>query len=377
MSKIKQLVKKIWKDQNFSWQNLLYETIKTVLAVVIAYVIAFVIIYFVSDQPSNSIYWFVVGPFSSLMEFGEIIRKAIPLMFAGVAACVIIKAKQFNLFTEGAFYVGGLVAAVIAIYMKVPAFLAVLVALIGGGLVSAIIGYIPSKLKASLEVNEFVSSIMLNYVVLWIGIWLISNIIVDDASGDMATKIIPEVSKIKVFLTGTNVTYGLLIALIITILVQLFFKKTHHGYEIKMTGDNQKFAKYAGIKTKKRITEAQTLGIFIAGVGGATEILSNYHRFNWKSLPGFGFDGFMITIIAKNKPLMIPLAALFIGYLRAGADLMAFNSDVAQEVVSIIQGVIILLIASERFFSSVFFKNLMDKLKEKRKARKEEVSINE
>jgi simple sugar transport system permease protein len=85
----------------------------------------------------------------------------------------------------------------------------------------------------------------------------------------------------------------------------------------------------------------------------------------------------MVTIIAKNKPLFVPLAAVFIGYLRAGADLMAFNSDVAQEVVAIIQGVIILLIASERFFSSAFFKRMLDNFKEKREIKRMEVMKNE
>lgn len=374
---MKKFLAKFKRNRAFSWQNFAFESIKTILAVLIAYLLAVIIIFFVSKQPGTSIYWFILGPFSDRLEFGEIIKKAIPLMFAGIAACVIVKANQFNLFTEGAFYVGGLVAAIIAIYVKVPAFLAGLIALLGGGLASAIIGYIPSKLKANLQVNEFVSSIMMNYIVLWIGIWLISNIIVDDASGDMATQIIPEASRIGVFLSGTNVTYGLLIGLFVIIVVQLFFSKTSLGYEIKMTGDNEKFAKYAGLHTKRRIVQAQTLGIFIAGVGGATEILGNYTRFNWKSLPGYGFDGFMVTIIAKNKPLMIPFAALFIGYLRAGADLMAFNSDVAQEVVSVIQGIIILLIASERFFSSQFFKNWLDQRKEKRQLKRKEVIAHE
>ncbi|PKK94867.1 MAG: ABC transporter permease [Tenericutes bacterium HGW-Tenericutes-5] len=365
------------KKRGFSFQTFFFESLKTIMAVLIAYLIAIIIILIVSDKPSESIYWFVVGPFSNMMEFGELIKKAIPLMFAGIAACVIVKANQFNLFTEGAFYVGGLVAALIAIYIKLPAVLAVIAALVGGGLVAAIFGYIPAKLKSSLNVNEFVSSIMLNFIVLWIGVYLISNVVIDDASGDTATQIIPEVSKLKILFSGTNISYGLLIVVGIVILVKIFFSKTLPGYEIKMTGDNENFAKYSGINVQRRVVMAQTLGIFIAGVGGATEILSNYHRFNWKTLPGYGFDGFMVTIIAKNKPLFVPLAALFIGYLRAGADLMAFNSDVAQEVVAIIQGVIILLIASERFFSSSFFKRLLDNYKERRDAQRMDVMKNE
>jgi simple sugar transport system permease protein len=375
--KIRERLMSYFKNRSFSFQRFFFESLKTLMAVLIAYLIAIIIIVFVSDNPSESIYWFIVGPFSNLMEFGELIKKAVPLMFAGIAACVIVKANQFNLFTEGAFYVGGLVAALIAIYIKLPAFLAVIAALVGGGLVATIFGYIPAKLKSSLNVNEFVSSIMLNFVALWIGVFLISNVVIDDASGDTATGIIPEISKLKVFITGTNITYGLLIVIGIIILVKIFFSKTLPGYEIKMTGDNQHFAKFSGINVERRVVMAQVLGIFIAGVGGAAEILSNYHRFNWKTLPGFGFDGFMVTIIAKNKPLFVPLAALFIGYLRAGADLMAFNSDVAQEVVAIIQGVIILLIASERFFSSSFFKRLLDNYKERRNHKRMDVMKNE
>lgn len=366
-----------FKIKGFSLQKFIFESLKTIMAILIAYLIAIIIILFVSDNPSESIYWFIIGPFSNIMEFGELIKKAVPLMFAGIAACVIVKANQFNLFTEGAFYIGGLAAALIAIYIKLPAVLAVIAALVGGGIVAALFGYIPSKLKSSLNVNEFVSSIMLNFIVLWIGVYLISNVVIDEVSGDTATKIIPEISKLKVMISGTNITYGLLIVIGIIILVKIFFSRTLPGYEIKMTGDNKHFAKFSGINVERRVVMAQVLGIFIAGVGGATEILSNYHRFNWKTLPGYGFDGFMVTIIAKNKPLFVPLAALFIGYLRAGADLMAFNSDVAQEVVAIIQGVIILLIASERFFSSSFFKRLVDNFKERREAKRMDVMKNE
>lgn len=350
-----------------SLSNLIYSSLKTISAIFIAYLVAIIIIFLVSDQPGSAIYWFILGPFSSKMEFGELIKMTVPLIFAGIAACVIIKANQFNLFTEGAFYVGGLVAALIAIYVQLPGFLLIIAAVLGGGLASAIIGYIPSKLKATLNVNEFVSSIMMNFIVLWVGVWLISSVVIDVSSGDNATQIIPEIARMKIIFSGTNVTYGVLIALAIVIIVKVFFSKTLPGYEIKMTGDNKAFAKHSGVNVNKRIVMAQTMGIFIAGMGGATEILSNYSRFNWKSLPGFGFDGFMVTIIAKNKPIMIPFAALFIGYLRLGADLMAFNSDVAKEVVAVIQGIIILLIASERFFSSEFFKTRFDRFKENRK----------
>lgn len=373
MNYLKSLLKIFSKNQKSIKQGF-NELLRTIAALVIAYTFAFIVILLVSEQPSEAIYWFVLGPLSNKMEIGEMVKNSMPLIFAGIAACIIIKAGQFNLFTEGAFYVGGLVAALVAIYLNLPTVLLIILAVIAGGIASAIIGYIPAKLKASLNVNEFVSSIMINFVVMWIGIYLISNVVIDVSSGDNATQIIPSAAKMSVIFSGTNVTYGILIGLGLVVLTKIFFSRSLAGYEIKMAGDNSKFAKYSGINVKKRIVEAQLLGVFIAGVGGATEILSHYNRFNWKTLPGYGFDGFMVTIIAKNKPLLIPFAALFIGYLRSGADLMAFNTDVAQEVVTIIQGIIILLIASERFFSSEFFIRLKEKIKQRRNKAKEVIN---
>ncbi|XMB71671.1 ABC transporter permease [Mycoplasmatota bacterium WC30] len=364
-------ISKLFNKHQKSLQKGFNETFKTLMAVIIAYGIAISIILIVSDQSKEAIYWFLMGPFSSNLEIGELIKNTTPLIFSGIAACVILKAGQFNLFIEGAFYVGGFIAAIVAIYFKLPILFAVSLAVLAGGLISAAIGYIPAKLKASLNVNEFVSSIMINFVVMWIGIYLISNVVIDVTSGDNATQIIPEASKMGALFTGTNVSYAILIALAFVLLIKIFFSKTQIGYEIKMVGDNPKFANYSGINVKKRMIQAQLLGIFIAGIGGATEILSNYSRFNWKTLPGYGFDGFMVAIIAKNKPLLIPFAALFIGYLRSGADLMAFNTDVAKEVVTIIQGIVILLIASERFFSSDYFTKLKNKFSRKHPISKE------
>ncbi|HOW38407.1 MAG TPA: ABC transporter permease, partial [Bacillota bacterium] len=150
-------------------------------------------------------------------------------------------------------------------------------------------------------------------------------------------------------------------------LAHLYLNRTKWGFAVRMSGDNPHFARHIGIPVAKAGTHSQVIGIGIAGLGGGVEILSNYRRFNWKTLPGYGFDGFMVAIMAKNKPLMVPYAALFIGYLRSGADLMAFNSDVAQEVVQIIQGLILILVASEAFFSSSWLRNRIGALKFRKK----------
>ena len=106
-------------------------------------------------------------------------------------------------------------------------------------------------------------------------------------------------------------------------------------------------AQYSGINAAKTMLLAQLLAGLIAGIGGAAELLGMYTRFKWTSSPGYGWTGIVVALLAKQNPLLVPVAALFIGYMNVGADIMARSSDVSREVVDIIQGVMMLLIAAE------------------------------
>lgn len=92
---------------------------------------------------------------------------------------------------------------------------------------------------------------------------------------------------------------------------------------------------------------AQVIAGAIAGMGGGAEILGMYNRFKWTTSPGYGWTGIVVALLARSNPLLVPLAAAFIGYLNVGADIMARSSDVGREVVDIIQGVMMFLIAAD------------------------------
>ena len=136
-----------------------------------------------------------------------------------------------------------------------------------------------------------------------------------------------------------------------TVLVYLFMYRTKWGYAIRMVGQNQSFAKYSGIKVAATVVLCQVIGGLLSGMGGAVEILGYFDRFKWRQLPGYGWDGVTIAILAKNNPLFIPLAAFFMSYLKQGCNLMQLNTDVPAEMLSIIQAVIFLFFAAEQFLS--------------------------
>ena len=114
---------------------------------------------------------------------------------------------------------------------------------------------------------------------------------------------------------------------------------------------NIEFARYSGINTDWTIVMSQVLGGFLVGMGGAIELLGMYRRFEWQTLPGYGWTGIIVAILARNNPFYVPLAALFLAYMRIGSDIMSRFTDMPNEFVAIIQGIIIILISASSFLS--------------------------
>ena len=138
-----------------------------------------------------------------------------------------------------------------------------------------------------------------------------------------------------------------MLGIVLCVLVWFFLYHTSLGTRLRITGDNPLFARYAGLKVTGLMVAAQVLAGAIAGMGGGAELLGMYNRFKWTTTPGYGWTGIVVALLARSNPLLVPLAAAFIGYLNVGADIMARSSDVGREVVDIIQGVMMFLIAAD------------------------------
>lgn len=148
-------------------------------------------------------------------------------------------------------------------------------------------------------------------------------------------------------LEGTRIHAGIVLGIVICVLVWFFLYRTSYGTKLRITGDNALFAKYTGLKVTGIMVAAQVLAGAIAGMGGAAELLGMYNRFKWTTSPGYGWTGIVVALLARSNPLLVPLAAAFIGYLNVGADIMARSSDVGREVVDIIQAVMMFFIAAD------------------------------
>lgn len=327
--------------------RLIVDFTKLALAILVACGLVIMIVLGTSSDPMNAFSNFFIGPFTSLRRIGNIVEAASPLMFTALAVIMIFGAGQFSMITEGSFFIGTLGAMIVALALPLPVGIHPIVAFLLAGALGAAVAAIPALLKAKWEVSEVVTSLMLNYIVQFFVIYMLSYYFRETSSSSVASRLLPKTSMLPPLIQGTRVHFGVILAVILCILTYLLLYRTTFGMKLRITGDNSIFANYSGIKVTKIMVIAQVIAGAIAGLGGAAELLGMYDRFRWAATPGYGWTGIAVALLARNNPLMVPIAAIFIGYLNVGANIMARNSDVSSEVVVIIQGVIILIIAAE------------------------------
>ena len=330
-----------------------FDVIKTSVVILIALLIAFLIILGISEEPLRAFSQMFLGPTKSIRYIGNVLEMMIPLMFTGLAVSLMFKCEQFNLAAEGAFFMGAIGAILIATQLKLPIVVHPVLAILVGGIFGGILCSIPAVLKVKWKANETVSSLMCNYIALFTGLFIINNYLRDLDSAGMVSSRFAKTAALPKMLKGTRLHIGLFIVIAFVIVIALYVHKSKAGYELRITGQNINFAKYTGIDVVKVIVLSQFLGGFLAGVGGAVELLGMHTRFEWQALPGFGWDGVIVALLARNNPVYVPLTAFFIAYIRIGADIMSRSTDVQNEVVAIIQGVIILLIAADAFLAQI------------------------
>ncbi|HOQ02235.1 MAG TPA: ABC transporter permease [Bacillota bacterium] len=341
-----------------------FEILRTGVAIGVALLIGFIVTCLVSEAPLKAFGYFLRGPFTTTRRFAAFLEAAIPLTFSGLAISLVFSAGQFNLGAEGQFFIGAVAATAAGIYLDLPPVIHTLVCLLAGIAAGAVAGFIPGILKAKWNASELVSSLMLNYVFLKLGMYLVTYHMRDQSVGALVSLPLKETSLLTQFIPNTRIHTGVFILLITVLFCYYYLFRTSQGYEVRMTGQNIEFARYSGIPVLSVILSVQVLAGAIAGLGGAVEMLGIYKRFQWLASPGYGFDGVIVATLAKNNPALVPVTALFLAYLRVGADVMAIYSDVSAEMVAIIQAVIILLVTAEAFLSGYRRRMLLREVKQ-------------
>ncbi len=358
-----------------------FELIRILVAVGIAYAIALITLFLVSDDPVFIIQQFVLGPFSSARRIGSIINQAVPFIFTGLCFCFMYAVNKFNLSGEGIFMFAGCVISYVAIKMvpnlPLPVMLILLLAV--GALTGIVITMIPAWMDSKFGANIVVSSLMLNSILVFFTIYIVNYILRDTSIGYIGSYPLPDGAKLPTMLGKFRIQTSLFLAIIAVALVTILFYKMVFGYKMRVVGSNPQFARACGINMTGTIIAAQLIGGALAGMGGATEIMSNYDRFTWTASTQHGFDGLMVAVLARKNPLLVPIAALLLAYIRIGADVVNARGDIPVEFITVIQGIVILMVAADEFMGGIkkkmIYKAAADELSHEDKAKLTEGSV--
>ncbi len=360
--------------KKFKWtDDLPFEAIRLLVSIAIALVITFIVLCLVSPTPVDDFVSLLTYPTKSGFFFSYVLIKMVPLTFAGLATLLYFRTGLFNLSTEGIFYICGVVCtffAVGSVPMTGNGFLDSAICIIVAGLAGSLIAMVPGYLKAKFDANEMVISLMMNSILFGIGFWIVKSFLaVEGVSGNASANFMDS-AKLSIIIPGTQAHSGLILMLIAVVVVYVLLFKTKLGYTIRMTGLNQRFAKYSGMSSFVLFMAVHVLAGFLGGAGSAIELLGTYKRFSWTTLPGLGFTGALMAMLGKNHPIGVLVAAFGISYLRASAQLLANSSPVIDvKLVSIVEVILCLLISSQYFLKKWREKQL---LKEEKGALKDE-----
>ena len=327
-------------------RQILFSVIRGLLAILIALLVATLLIFLSADGSSFSEKLSATGDALKQLLVGPLFRMGRSGTTFDFKRLTDILASMIRIML-GAFTTG-----MVAVYVPMAAFLHPVVGVLAGGLAVAAIMLLPALLKTKLNVSEMVCSLMLNYIIMYLIKYLMNTYLADKTKGQIQSYEFLETSRIAPLIdNGSKLSWGFVIAIACVVLIGLFMFNTRWGYTIRMIGINQAFAKYSGMKVATVIVLSQVLGGFLAGIGGGIEMLGRYPTFSWSSLPGYGWTGITIAILAGNNPWFVPFASFFMAYLTKGCELMATYANVPSQLIDIIQGVIFLFFAAEQFLS--------------------------
>ncbi|MDD3394546.1 MAG: ABC transporter permease [Anaerotignum sp.] len=347
----------------------MFEFFRGFVAIAIAIFVAFILILICADDPGKALECLLIKPIFSggalnAKSIFTILARMTPIIFTGLAVCVMFSANQFNLGGEGAIMLGGFIAALIGIYLPMVTGVHILVAILAGTIVGGLVMIVPAVIKVKLKASEMVCSLMMNYVIMYIILHFLNNVFADRSKGATQSYPFLETALIPKIIPNTELSWGFLVAIIATIIVAFFMYRTKWGYSIRMIGINESFSKYSGMKVGGTIILSQILGGMLSGMGGSIEMLGRYNTYLWTDLPGYGWTGITVAILAKNNPILVPFAALFISYLNRGCELMSIYAGVPAEMIDIIQAVIFMFFAAEHFLSGTRQKIVVKEAKE-------------
>lgn len=317
---------------------------KLAIGIAIAVVSIFVLFAFTSSEPLTALQGLFTGALSSPGRLAQWLTYSSFLMLTGASVCLAFRVGMFSIGAEGQVFVGALLAGFVALTMGSSPFtlpIAILLSIVGG----FVWGMIPGLMKAYLGADEIVTTLMMNYIATFLFAYIIKEFLKPADAGFPVSEFFAPQSWFPA-IGSPGISTTLVLGIIVCGVVSVLLNRTRLGYAFRMVGDSPRFAHANGLNVPRLIWLSIALSGAVAGLAGAAIAFGSTHRLILGMATGIGFDGILVALLAINRPILVPLTALAYGYLRTGGDVIQITSNVPRDIVVILQGAVILVLAA-------------------------------
>ncbi len=354
-----------------AWFDRLFDLFPPAISLFAALAVASILLIALNANVTDAYVALITGAFGTENATAETLVKAIPVLFVGIGICVAFRANVINIGGEGQMIAGAVagVAVALAFGGQMAPFLVVILSLIAGFIAGALYGGLAGFLKAYFNVNEILSTIMLNQVAVQMMNFLLNGPLLDPT--EAGTNHIPKTARILAeiqlprltigwtegvdLFARTRLHYGLLIAVLLAVVMYVLLWHTPLGYRIRAVGFNERASRYAGIPVRRQVVLAMFLAGGCAGLAGVVQVLGLQYRLQTDGSPaGFtanaGFNGIVAALFGGLNPFGAIPASIFFGGLLVGAQNMQRDIGVPASLITAVNGIIVVFAVSSQVF---------------------------
>jgi ABC-type uncharacterized transport system permease subunit len=308
-----------------------------IAAIVLTLVITSLLVLAAGASPFSVFYLVWRGAAGTQFALLETLTRATPLIFTGLAVAVAFRAKLWNIGAEAQLYIGGVVTVVLGTgLLPLPSFLLIPIIMIAAMAAGALLLLGPAVLKTRFGVDEVVTTLLLNFIVLLFVSMLLEGPLKDPMGlgWPQSQKVIAE-AQLPRIIQGKRLHYGFVMAIVSAIIVWVVMKKTVLGYEMRAVGHNPQAASFAGIPVNTVLMKTALLSGGLAALAGFCEVAGLKGNLTLDLSPGYGYSGIVVAMLAMLNPIGVVASAIFVAGIFVGADAMSRSAGVPSYIADV------------------------------------------
>jgi len=322
-------------------------------AIIVTLLLTSLLVLAAGASPFSVFYLVAKGAAGSQFALLETLTRATPLIFTGLAIAVAFRAKLWNIGAEAQLYAGAVITVVLGTgVLPLPSIILIPIIMVAAMLSGAMLLAGPAFLKTRFGVDEVVTTLLLNFIMLLFVSMLLEGPLKDPMGlGWPQSQKVIEAAQLPRIIKGKRLHLGFIIALIAAISIWIVMKKTALGYEMRAVGHNPEGARFVGIPVNRVLMKTALLSGGLAAMAGFSEVAGLKGNLTLDLSPGFGYSGIVVAMLAMLNPLGVVLSAIFVAGIFVGADAMSRSAGVPSYIADVMVATALLTMVTAILFS--------------------------